>query len=184
MEFTVSIEHPTEEVALVLPISEKAYLAYLRPSPRIESADREIIERTKAILGRETNSFLAVSKLVHWVSDYIEDALVDSFSAVDALHSKRGECQAHAHLYAALGRAAGIPTRVVSGLVYVEEMGFLYHTWAESFVGYWIAVDPAFNQIPADATHIKLTVGEGFRDLSPLVNVIGRLQATVVAYEP
>jgi hypothetical protein len=74
VEFTVSIEHPTEEVALVLPISEKAYLGYLRPSPRIESADREIIERTKAILGRETNSFLAVTKLVHWVSDYIEDS--------------------------------------------------------------------------------------------------------------
>lgn len=184
VEFTVSIEHPTEEIALALPISGKAYLPYLRPSPRIESADREIIERAKAILGRETNSFLAVTQLVHWVSDYIEDALVDSFSAVDALHSKRGECQAHAHLYAALGRAAGIPTRVVSGLVYVEEMGFLYHSWAESFVGYWIAVDPAFNQIPADATHIKLTVGEGFRNLSPLVNVIGRLQATVVAYEP
>ena len=78
----------------------------------------------------------------------------------------------------------GIPTRVVSGLVYMEEAGFLYHTWAESFVGYWIAVDPTFDQIPADATHIKLIEGESFCDLSPLVNVIGRLQATVVDYKP
>jgi len=184
VEFTVSIQDASENIPLVLPVSEKAYLRYLRPSPRIESTDREIMERARAILGGETNSLLAVKKLVHWVSDYVEDALVDSFSALDALHSRRGECQAHAHLYTALGRAAGIPTKIVSGLVYVEEMGFLYHTWAESFVGYWIAVDPAFHQIPVDATHIKLTVGEGFRDLSPLVNVIGRLQATVLHYEP
>ena len=184
VEFTVSIQDASTKIPLVLPVSEKAYLHYLRPSSRIESADREIIQRAKAILGGETNSLLAVKKLVHWVSDYVEDALVDSFSALDALHSRRGECQAHAHLYTALGRAAGIPTRVVSGLVYVEAIGFLYHTWAESFVGYWIAVDPAFNQVPVDATHIKLTVGEGFRDLSPLVNVIGRLRATVMGYEP
>jgi hypothetical protein len=45
-------------------------------------------------------------------------------------------------------------------------------------------VDPTFDQIPADATHIKLAEGESFRDLSPLVEVIGHLQATIVDYKP
>jgi transglutaminase-like putative cysteine protease len=159
-------------------------MRYLQPSLQIESKNREIIQRAEDVLNGEKNSLLALTKLVHWVSDYLEDELVDSFSALDALHTKKGECQAHAYLYTALCRAAGIPTKVVSGLVYMEEVGFLYHAWAESFIGYWIAVDPTFDQISADATHIKLAEGESFRDLSPLVEVIGRLQATIVDYKP
>jgi transglutaminase-like putative cysteine protease len=32
---------------------------------------------------------------------------VDAFSALDVLDAKRGECQGHAYLYAALMRAVG-----------------------------------------------------------------------------
>jgi hypothetical protein len=184
VEFIVSAAPPGESPALVLPISKSEHGHYLRPSFRIESANGEIVQRAEKVLEGEENSLIAVRKLAHWVSNYLEDALVDSFSALDALHRKKGECQAHAHLYAAICRAVGIPTRVVSGLVYMEEMGFLYHAWAESFIGYWIAVDPTFDQIPADATHIKLTEGESLRDLSPLVKVIGRLGATIVEHKP
>ncbi len=184
VEFTVSLEKAGKGTALTLPISKREYARYLQPSYQIESRNREIIRRAEAILNGEKNSLLALTKLVHWVSDHLEDELVDSFSALDALHTKKGECQAHAYLYTALCRAAGIPTKVVSGLVYMEEVGFFYHAWAESFIGYWIAVDPTFDQIPADATHIKLAEGESFRDLSPLVEVIGRLQATIVDYKP
>jgi len=184
VEFIVSAAKPGECPALVLPISKGEHGRYLRPSFRIESANREIVQRAEEVLGGEKNSLIAVRKLTHWVSSHLEDALVDSFSALDALHRKKGECQAHAHLYTALCRAVGIPTRVVSGLVYMEEMGFLYHAWAESFIGYWIAVDPTFDQVPADATHVKLAEGESLRDLSPLVKVIGRLQATIVDHKP
>jgi transglutaminase-like putative cysteine protease len=188
VEFIVSLRDRDEKYSLMLPISKREYVRYLQPSFQIQSRNKEIIQRAREILEGEGNSLMAAEKLAHWVSSYLEDEFVESFSALDALRRKKGECQAHAYLYAylytALCRAAGIPTRVVSGLVYMEEVGFLYHTWAESFVGYWIAVDPTFDQIPADATHIKLIEGESFRDLSPLVNVIGRLQATVVDYKP
>jgi hypothetical protein len=63
-------------------------------------------------------------------------------------------------------------------------MGFLYRAWTESLIGYWIAVDLTFDQIPADATHIKSAEREGFHHLSPLVNVIGRLEATIVDCKP
>ncbi len=47
---------------------------------------------------------------------------------------------------------------------------------AESLVnGQWVAIDPTFHQIPADATHIKLVEGENPSELLPLVNLIGKL---------
>jgi hypothetical protein len=94
------------------------------------------------------------------VYNNLEKELVDTVTALDALHERRGECQSHTYLYTALARAAGIPTRIVNGLVYSKEYaGFLYHAWPEVYVGEWRALDPTFGQSVVDATHIKLTEG-------------------------
>jgi transglutaminase-like putative cysteine protease len=100
-----------------------------------------------------------VRKLAKWVADEVKDEPIDSFSALEVLHTKKGECQAHTMLYTALARAAGIPTRMAGGIVYLEGVGFLYHAWAESDVGGWVSVDPTFDQVGIDATHIKLVEG-------------------------
>jgi len=73
-----------------------------------------------------------VERLSEWVAKEIKDEAVNSFSALEVLHSRKGECQAHTMLYTALARACGIPTRIVGGLVYMEGLGFLYHSWAEA----------------------------------------------------
>jgi transglutaminase-like putative cysteine protease len=101
------------------------------------------------------------------------------------LRTREAECQGHAYLYAALARALGIPTRLANGIVYSEQFdGFLFHTWAESLVnGRWIAVDPTFGTVPADATHVKLIEGETLAQLVPLADWVGRLKVRVLAVE-
>jgi hypothetical protein len=47
----------------------------------------------------------------------------------------------------------------------------------------WVAVDPTFGQYPADAAHLRLTVGGLARQLE-LVRLVGRLEVDVVATEP
>jgi transglutaminase-like putative cysteine protease len=85
-------------------------------------------------------------------------------------------------LYAAMARAAGIPTKLVGGLMYLEGMGFLYHSWAESYSGRWIAVDPTFNQVGVDATHIKLIEGHDWTSLLPIAKVVGNVKITTIHY--
>ena len=105
--------------------------------------------------------------------------LVDTVTALDALHERRGECQSHTYLFTAVARAAGIPTRIVNGLVYSQEYsGFLYHAWPEVYVGEWRALDPTFGQDVVDATHIKLT--EGTQD-GPfrLMEFVGKLKISI-----
>jgi len=169
--------------AIRIPLPPEKFNKYLTPSRRIQSKHPEIVSRAKTIIKGEKQPLPAVKDLVSWVSREIKSGMVDSVSALEVLRSKEGECQAHALLYTALSRAVGIPTRVVSGLVYLENMGFLYHSWAESFTGCWIAVDPTFGQVPADASHIKLVEGENLEDLSPLVDVIGYLKAEVINFK-
>ena len=111
---------------------------------------------------------------------------MDSFSALDVLQTRQAECQGHAYLYTAFARSLGIPTRVVSGLVYSEQFkGFLYHSWSISFVnGRWQAVDPTFSQIEADATHITVTEGDSAADLLPLIEWVGKVRIRVLETEP
>jgi transglutaminase-like putative cysteine protease len=85
-------------------------------------------------------------------------------------------------LYTAMARAAGIPTKMVGGIVYMEGMGFLYHSWAESYIGRWIAVDPTFNQVGVDAAHIKLVEGHDWTSLLPLGKVVGQVKIKIKNY--
>ena len=161
--------------------AEKSTDAQLKPADKIESDAPEIMAQAKAltagIIGQENRAKVLVS----WTAEWLKDSIDDGGSAAASFKSKSGNCQTHARLYTALARAAGIPTRFVSGLVYLEGKGFLYHSWTESFIGgRWVSVDPTYNQLPADPTHLKLLEGHLPEDMAPIIAIIGRIKMTVV----
>jgi transglutaminase-like putative cysteine protease len=166
-------------------VSGQEAMAYLRPSYSIQSSSPEILSLARRIMGSTTGRERQIRLVMDWMGDNIAKEPVDSFSALDVLSQKKGECQGHAYLYAALARSMGIPTRVASGIVYSGELGgFMYHAWAESLVaGAWIAVDPTLSQMPADATHIKLVEGETLASLVPLAGFMGRIRIEILEVE-
>jgi transglutaminase-like putative cysteine protease len=121
-----------------------------------------------------------VEKLTRWVASHVKAASSDSPSPLETLKKDKGNSLAHARLFASLARAAGIPTRPVSGLVYVREKGFLYHAWAECYIGYWLPVDPTLGEVPANATHVKLVEGDSPENLADLSEFIGKIKVKVI----
>jgi len=88
------------------------------------------------------------------------------YSALETLSRRSGDCTEAAVLLAALGRAAGIPTRVADGLVYSRESyhgvsnAFMPHSWTLAYAdGRWRSFDLALDSF--DSTHIALTIGNG-----------------------
>jgi hypothetical protein len=158
---------------------------YLSASMTVQSRDPGIRAAALAASPEGLPAMERIAGLVTWLDRNIEKVPVDVFSALDAFQQKKAECQGHAYLYTAMARAIGIPTRVVNGLAYSEQLqGFLFHSWAESLVdGGWVAVDPTFGQSVADATHIKLLEGEALADLLPLIDWVGKLKIRVLALE-
>ncbi len=156
---------------------------YLRPTVTAPTFDPRIRMQAQQIAGDAKEPVEIINKLVAWIQANIQKSPVDVFSALDVLETKKAECQGHAYLYTSFARALGIPTRVVNGLVYSEELqGFLYHSWNESLIGgTWLPVDPTFGQVGVDATHIKLIEGESSAELMPLVDVVGRIKARVIS---
>jgi len=179
---TVAITAHTSSEGAPLPEDERR--RFLEGTERIIPEHPEIRARQEAIIGAEKDQAKSVALLTRWVATTIEGTVTDSQSPVETLRDGKGNCQSHARLYTSLARAAGIPTRFVSGLIWVPDKGFLYHGWAESFVGGgWLPVDPTFGQTPADPTHIRMFDGDASDDVAPLARIIGRLKARIVSQE-
>lgn len=90
---------------------------------------------------RTPNLFARAERLRVLVFQHLQDKnLGTAFaSASEAARARGGDCTEHAVLLAALLRADSIPSRVVSGLVYVPEFqgrgaGFAWHLWTQALV--------------------------------------------------
>lgn len=152
----------------------------LRASDMVQS-DHEIIrQKATEILGNEKKAIAISHTLTKWVYGYLAKKPVASISgAVDILKTGVGDCTEHTTLYAALSRAAGVPTKIHIGLVYVQGR-FLFHAWPVVAIdGEWVDVDPSLNQFPADATHIAMVEGD-FENLTNLIPVLGNVEITIL----
>jgi hypothetical protein len=158
--------------------------ADLEASATINKDAPEIAAKKAQIIGNEKDPTQVVRLLTAAVAKEIKGTVNDAQSSRETLKRGSGNCQGHTRLYTALARAAGVPTRIVSGLVYAPGKGFLYHSWAESYINNgkngWIPVDPTQGEAPANPTHIKLVQGGTPDDMGALTGVIGRVKAKVV----
>jgi hypothetical protein len=162
-----------------LPSRDTALTRWLAPEPLIQSWDPRIAAQARLIIGRERSPARAAELLTHWVYRYIRRAAGAGVpSAEKVLQNRRGDCNQHTTLYVALARAAGLPARTAAGLLYLNGR-FYYHAWAEVYLGDWVAVDPTFDQFPADAAHLRFAIGGLARQVE-LVPLIGRLKLEVL----
>lgn len=153
--------------------------AWTKPSTYVQSTDPQLVALARKILGGETNALRAALKLRDWVHENMsvrsDIALIRS--SLDVLKDRVGVCRDYAVLYAGLARAAGIPTRIATGLVYADG-AFYYHAWNESYVGRWIDIDATAPTSLVDATHIKFARGD-VDTMFGSGRFVGQLQAQI-----
>jgi hypothetical protein len=89
-----------------------------------------------------------------------------------------GDYLARAVMFPSYARAAGLPTRLIGGVVYLNGF-FYYHTWVEVWFDRWVPVDPTFYQFPADALHIPLRTGT-LRDIASIADDLKSLRIEVL----
>ncbi|MBI3769291.1 MAG: transglutaminase domain-containing protein [Deltaproteobacteria bacterium] len=143
-------------------------------APFLEVDDPTLAARARSVVGDAHDTLTAARRLVTWVAEAIDKApTVTVPSAREVLASRRGDCNEHAVLLVALARAAGIPARLVAGVVYAGD-GFYYHAWTELWLGEWVSADSVFDQMPVDATHVKLVEGGPEQQIA-LAGMIGKL---------
>lgn len=170
---------------------------YLKASPMLDTRDPEIIKLASTIDLSKDSPAAAAERLRRFVHGFItaKDMSVGFATASEVCRTRNGDCTEHGVLLATLLRAKGIPARVTSGLIYVDEFGgqknvFGYHMWTQALIeGHWVNLDATLpDATPYDATHITLStssLNEGQVQNFLIANapLIGRLKIEVVKVE-
>jgi hypothetical protein len=165
----------------------------------INSRDPEILRLVgKALNGQEGLSPRAKAQaFCRYVNRFISDRSlsVGFASASEVARTGQGDCSEFAVLLTAMLRAEAIPSRTVSGLVYVDQFGsrehvFGYHMWTQAWIGpkrsgRWVDFDAALNPDQFDATHIAVSTsafsdGNYVNDAMKLAPLLGRLSIRVL----
>ncbi len=153
---------------------------YLAATTFVQAGDPAIVERARRIVADAATPRERADRLTDWVHRSVrKNPAVSLPSALDVLRTLEGDCNEHTYLFVALARAAGLPARILAGIVY-NEGAFYYHAWPAVLVdGRWHEADPTFGQRTADAARVALTEGELEGQLR-LLAVAGRLRAEVL----
>lgn len=174
---------------------------YLRASTTLDFESPQVRELlAKADLATSTEAERTDAEraeaLRRFVARHLREKNLDSIlaTASEAAESQAGDCTEHSVLLAALLRATGIPARVVTGLVYVEELIgerhlFGYHMWSQALIDdRWIDLDATLED-PFDAAHIAFgssALNDGsatLLELTHLATLIGRARIRVLEVE-
>jgi len=170
---------------------------YLQSSVILNIDDPLIRELAEKATKDEPDSLGKAKKLRRFVLSYLtkKNLNVGFATASETARSKEGDCTEHAVLLAAFGRASGLASRVVYGLVFVPEFGgrknvLGFHMWTQfNIAGDWIDFDATQPLDDFDPTHIALgwsALNKGaFADnLIPLAANVGNLEVDVVGATP
>jgi transglutaminase-like putative cysteine protease len=165
-----------------LPYARMDLKSALEPEPLIQSDDPRIVKEAREITGGRWSRHdpkEVARRLTGAVYRMIQKKITFSVpNAVQVLQTRRGDCNEHTVLYVAMARALGLPARTAVGLVYADG-AFYYHAWPEVWLGRWVAVDPTFGQVPADASHIRFVIG-GLAEQVQIMRLIGNLHIKVL----
>ena len=121
-----------------------------------------------------------LSALVHLTGTLYEafQYVPGSTSAVSPiehiLESGKGVCQDYAHVMISIARSWGVPSRYVSGYLYVEDdagrpiPAAAGHAWVECRLPGlgWVGFDPTNNWI-VGSQHVRVAVGRDYHDVAP-----------------
>ncbi|MBI5835194.1 MAG: transglutaminase domain-containing protein [Armatimonadetes bacterium] len=177
-EVTVTAPPPAQAT----PPTEVEKKTFLRATSYIQAEHPDLVAAAKEAVGTAQNPAdrahaiqLYVRGRVKWQSN------VGMFrSALEVFRDPNGVCRDAAALYTALARAAGLPTRVCGGLIYLND-SFLGHAWAETWVGdRWQPVDATLSQQVADAARLKLAQGDDYTALFEMLPALGNLTVEVL----
>ena len=169
---------------------------HLKATPVLNHQDPQIKQAIIRALGAHWDQITPMEralKLRQFVHTEInsKDLSVGFATASEVIRTQQGDCSEHGVLLAAMLRGVAIPSRVVSGLIYVDEfLGqkniFGYHMWTQAWIdGQWVDLDATILNV-FDAAHIAMVVssagqGQTLNDMVKLTPLIGRLSINVLS---
>ena len=184
----VIVDHSTKKKKGVQEIDVKPFLA---SNIYLDTEDLLIQKLAKKGKGKAKEPNEIAKKLTKFVFRYVSEKNygVGFATASEVARNKEGDCTEHAVLLAALGRVLGIPSRVVTGLVYANEFEgkkdvLVYHMWTQFYIdNEWVNLDSALGLVKCPADRIAFSVDsmeeDAMASVNPVMELINNLKVTI-----
>jgi len=169
---------------------------YLSASPTLNVNDEALQKMAAEAAGDESRPYALADKLRRYVTDEVKDKNlnVGFASASEVCRRKEGDCSEHGVLLAALGRARGLPSRVVLGLAYVPSFAgtqdvFGFHMWTQFHIGgQWVDFDAALKESDCSPARIVIATSSlkdtGLGDLAfAILDIVTGLEIKIDSIE-
>lgn len=144
--------------------NDPGLLPYRQPSEYIQSNHEEIRRKGKDLATGSANSLATLTAFYDFVYQIPSSDKSELTDALKALRTNEASCNGKSRLMVALCRSAGLPARVVGGLILESTVKKTSHLWAEVRIGdHWVPFDPLnghFASLPAH--YLELYRGDEF----------------------
>ncbi|MBN1761071.1 MAG: transglutaminase domain-containing protein [Chitinispirillaceae bacterium] len=160
-----------------VPLSTEERTTFLSATSTLQVTNPKIRRLADSLGNGIKDPCKKVAVFNHAVYNRLAKRNVATFSsALETLEAGYGDCGEHAVLLAALLRAAGIPARVVLGVLYVApKRGYYYHAWVMAYTGSWVFADPSHDSFPANSDRVPLVIDDDGTRMISVAKVIGRI---------
>ena len=124
--------------------------------------------------GDPLSALVRLSRTLYEAFQYVPGSTSAVSPIEHILESGRGVCQDYAHVMISIARSWGVPSRYVSGYLYVEDdagqpiPAAAGHAWVECRLPElgWVGFDPTNNWIVGQQ-HVRVAVGRDYHDVEP-----------------
>jgi transglutaminase-like putative cysteine protease len=166
---TATVKQLREEIGFNLNLLELAQL-------KVTDLRQPLQELTGAFYKADMSVAAIVEQCSGYIFNhfnYIKGITHIETTVAEVLEHRSGVCQDFAHVMLEMLRCLQIPSRYVSGYICPNKDGMrgegATHAWVEAWIpGYgWTGIDPT-NNVWVTNNHVKLAVGRGFNDCSPV----------------
>jgi hypothetical protein len=140
-----------------LPVQDAGFDASLAETTFIRPQHPAIREQARKWTSGSQTTADAVRRLSREVSQFLQggDLIAETLSGPEVLACRKGKCSEFTTLFASLSRSVGVPTRVALGMRLVGGR-WVGHMWCEAWVGRWIPVDAAADEVGGSPALLKL----------------------------
>ena len=124
--------------------------------------------------GDPLSALVRLSGTVYEAFQYVPGSTSAVSPIEHILESGKGVCQDYAHVMISIARSWGVPSRYISGYLYVEDdagrpiPAAAGHAWVECRLPGlgWVGFDPTNNWI-VGSQHVRVAVGRDYHDVAP-----------------
>ncbi|NLF39311.1 transglutaminase domain-containing protein [bacterium] len=159
---------------------------YTLPSRFIESAAPAIAREARRAAGGASSDRERLERTVGHVDAMLRKSVGGTLfrSALETMRAGEGDCTEHATLCVALLRAAGVPSRVMCGLLAMQSQ-LAYHAWGEACIGgVWVPFDATRGLVGLPAEYIALgELDDPFESVAVLDQMLSLIGNITARYE-